>query len=278
MGVKKARNVIGDREAEISKQLAEVESKIQHNRTTAIPDLQAKLMQEEAILSTLGKSDALYKEQLEKVKGMKNGLETANTAVAGLLGQQSALKDLQSGQMKDLKDSLGHWKTWESSHRSLIDANNKILESSEKNLDVTKELKSSISDMGDNKKELVEGAKDIMDEYTNGFDNIQKGLQGAIDKIPLVGGMLNAMVKGPLDEAVSVAKIGLAQSFLDATKNAGGLSAGTVAIKAGFSGMATGLASVGKAMLGMLVNPIFLALSCVWCICCIACNCIQRTR
>ena len=67
--------------------------------------------------------------------------------------------------------------------------------------------------MGDNKKELVEGAKDIMDEYTNGSDNIQKGLQGAIDKIPLVGGMLNAMVKGPLDEAVSVAKIGLAQSF-----------------------------------------------------------------
>ena len=111
MGVKKARNVIGDRGTEISKQLAEVESKIQHNRTTAIPDLQAKLMQEEAHLSTLGKSDALYKEQLEKVKGMKNGLETANTAVAGLLGQQSALKDLQSGQMKDLKDSLGHWKT-----------------------------------------------------------------------------------------------------------------------------------------------------------------------
>ena len=260
-GISAKKNIIDDKQLELSQRIANAGDLIKESNEQTIPSLQAQIQQEKTKLSLLNFNDSNYASQLDTVKQLEESLEQENLRTADLIGQQQALTNLKDVELQKMREILGSAGQMSAIYTKLGQYNADLIKSSEQNLEVNKDLRDVMSEMGDNKKELIAGAKDIMNEYSSGLDNIQKGLQGAIDKIPLVGGMLNAMVKGPLDEAVSVAKLGLAQSFLDATKNAGGLAAGSVAIKAGFKGMATGLASVGKAMLGMLVNPIFLALA-----------------
>ena len=58
------------------------------------------------------------------------------------------------------------------------------------------DLRDVMSEMGNNKKELIDGAKDVIDEYTEGLSKIGQGIESAFSSLPVVGGMLSAMVKG----------------------------------------------------------------------------------
>ena len=127
--------------------------------------------------------------------------------------------------------------------------------------------------MNDAQKELLKDNEHIIKETISGFDSIRDSITGAFDKVPLVGGMLKAYVKGPLDKATESAKTAFVQSFIAAKEAAHNSKSAVAGLGAGMKSFASGIAGIGKSILSLLLNRISSAW-CVWNIHNATCVCV----
>ena len=251
-----ARTLAQSESVRLNQDLVEVTDAINKNTKEIVPDLQTQVLQEKTKLSYLTAADTNYDEQTSKVKEAELALQQANTSTASMLGRQQAITDLLKTQVKKLEEAakagVAHG-NWANNSKDLSKIYDDILGTSEKNLAVNKELKSTLMDIGDQKKEHIEGAKNIVDEYTGGLDKIGKGIESTFSSLPVVGGMISASIKGPLEEATEVAKEKLRNALLNS-------GSATTAMRDGIKEFGKGILGIGKSIGAMLINPFTLVL------------------
>ena len=245
------RNIISDKQLELSQRIANVSDAITVSNEQTIPSIQAQIQQEQTKLSLLNLNDSNYASQLDTVNQLEESLARENARTANLIGQQQALTNLKDVELQKITEIVDSGGQMSGIYTKLGQYNADLIKSSEQNLEVNKDLRDVMSEMGDSKKELIDGAKDVIDEYTEGLSKIGQGIESAFSSLPVVGGMLSAMVKGPLEEATKTAQ----GKLRDALINSGDA---TKALTDGVSAFGSGIANIGKSIGGLLVNPIFL--------------------
>ena len=253
-GASELRNVISDKQLDLTQRIANVSDAVVKSNEQTIPSLQAQIQQEQTKLSLLNLNDSNYASQLETVNQLEETLVQENARTADLIGQQQALTNLKDVELQKLTEIVDGGGQMSAIYTKLGQYNADLIKSSEQNLEVNKDLRDVMSEMGDNKKDLIKGAQDVIDEYTNGIDKVGKSIEGAFASLPIVGGMLSAMIKGPLEEASKVAQ----HKLRDALINSGDA---TKALTEGVGAFGAGIANIGKSMLSLLVNPIFLVVA-----------------
>ena len=190
--------------------------KIKNREEEIIPKLQAKVQQAELQLSLMDLSDSNYESQKEKIKQLQDNLQLANNKTADMIGQQQALIHLKEHELKAVTDSLNANKATKDVLKDYIRVTSDIVSNSKEQLKTNENLKDVIDGMSDAQKKLLEESKDVIAEYLGGFDAIQESITGTIDKIPLIGGMINASIKKPLTEATDKAKTAFTTAFVKA--------------------------------------------------------------
>ena len=245
------KNIISDKQLDLTQRIANAGNLIKESNEETIPSLQAQIQQEQTKLSLLNLNDSNYASQLETVNQLEESLVRENARTANLIGQQQALTNLKDVELQKLTDIVNGGGQMSAIYTNLGQYSNDLIKSSEQNLQVNMDLRDVMSEMGNSKKELIDGAKDVIDEYTEGLSKIGQGIESAFSSLPVVGGMLSAMVKGPLEEATKTAQ----GKLRDALINSGDA---TKALTDGVSAFGSGIANIGKSIGGLLVNPIFL--------------------
>jgi phage-related protein len=233
---------------------------IKKRETEIIPVIQAKLQQAELDLSLMDLKDAGYKSQQDRVKSLTRNLQTENNLTADMIGQQQALTAQMEEQLKVGKKSLADGVRWQDVVKKINEDGQTTITNSIKQLEVSKKAQKVLDGMGEGQRKLLKESEHIIKEYTSGFDAIQESIMGSLGKLPLVGGMLQAHVKGPLEEATEKAKGAFIQSFIDAKEAAHGTGSAIQGIAAGMKSFVSGIAGMGKALIGALLNPFTLIL------------------
>jgi len=251
---------IGKKRTDITNNIAERQTDLKEVTEQTIPGIQLQLEKEQEALLLLNVKDSAYDSQKDKVKQIEETLSRANTKVAGYIGQIEAATHFRDTELATLEQIANT--TGVSSDRSskLNQHLHKQVKLSDDNLKKNQELLGILEKQGDAKKKLVEQAQPILEEYEGMLDGISQGIDGFFGKFPLVGGMLSAHLKKPLEEATDLAKKSLRKAFLDAAdaadKGAGSLGA----MAAGTKSLVSGIAGMGKAVIGALLNPFTLVL------------------
>ena len=187
--------------SKLSERIEAGTEKIKNREEEIIPKLQAKVKQAELQLSLMDKADSNYESQKQKINQVKDELVTANATTANMIGQQQALIHIKDNELKVVTESLEKNVASKEVLKEYIKVTSDIVSNSNDQLKTNKELKDVIDGMSDAQKKLLEESKDIIAEYRGGFDAIQESITGTIDKIPLIGGLINASIKKPLTEA-----------------------------------------------------------------------------
>ena len=251
---------IGKKRTDITNSIAERQTDLKEVTEQTIPGIQLQLEKEQEALLLLNVKDSAYDSQKDKVKQIEETLSRANTKVADYIGQIEAATHFRDTELATLEQIANT--TGVSSDRSskLNQHLHKQVKLSDDNLKKNQELLGILEKQGDAKKKLVEQAQPILEEYEGMLDGISQGIDGFFGKFPLVGGMLSAHLKKPLEEATDLAKKSLRKAFLDAAdaadKGAGSLGA----MAAGTKSLVSGIAGMGKAVIGALLNPFALVL------------------
>ena len=251
---------IGKKRTDITNSIAERQTDLKEVTEQTIPGIQLQLEKEQEALLLLNVKDSAYDSQKDKVKQIEETLSRANTKVADYIGQIEAATHFRDTELATLEQIANT--TGVSSDRSskLNQHLHKQVKLSDDNLKKNQELLGILEKQGDAKKKLVEQAQPILEEYEGMLDGISQGIDGFFGKFPLVGGMLSAHLKKPLEEATDLAKKSLRKAFLDAAdaadKGAGSLGA----MAAGTKSLVSGIAGMGKAVIGALLNPFTLVL------------------
>ena len=231
--------------------------KIKNREEEIIPKLQAKVQQAELQLSLMDLSDSNYESQKEKIKQLQDNLQLANNKTADMIGQQQALIHLKEHELKAVTDSLNANKATKDVLKDYIRVTSDIVSNSKEQLKTNENLKDVIDGMSDAQKKLLEESKDVIAEYLGGFDAIQESITGTIDKIPLIGGMINASIKKPLTEATDKAKTAFTTAFVKAKEVSLESGSSIKGMQAGLKEFASGLSGIGglisKAFLGPLM-------------------------
>ena len=251
---------INQQNADLTTRIATGTEQIEKRAEELIPTMQAKVQQAELELSLMNLTDANYESQKQKVKDLQADLAVENNMTANLIGQQQALMHLKNVELKKSKDLLATGMDYKDVIKEYKDDNNDIVSNSLKQLQINKELKKVLDGMGDGQAKLLKDSEHIIKEYTDGFDSIKDSIMDSLGNLPLVGGMLQAHVKGPLEEATEKAKGAFIQSFVDAKEAAHGTGSAIKGMAAGMKSFASGIAGMGKALIGALLNPFTLML------------------
>ena len=199
------KNIISDKQLDLTQRIANAGNLIKESNEETIPSLQAQIQQEQTKLSLLNLNDSNYASQLETVNQLEESLVRENARTANLIGQQQALTNLKDVELQKLTDIVNGGQM-SAIYTKLGQYSNDLIKSSEQNLQVNMDLRDVMSEMGNNKKELIDGAKDVIDEYTEGLSKIGQGIESAFSSLPVVGGMLSAMVKGHLKKQLKLHK------------------------------------------------------------------------
>ena len=237
-----------DQLAEIDKQRTDITNGIVQRQADlkevteqTIPSIQLQLEKEKEALLLLNVKDSAYDSQKDKVKQLEETLSQANTKVADYTGQIEAATQFRDTELVTLEQIANT--TGVSSDRSskLNQHLREQVKLSDDNLKKNQELLEILHQQGDAKKKLVEQAQPILKEYEDMLDGVSKGIDGFFGKIPLVGGLLSAHLKKPLEEATDLAKKSLRKAFLDATEAAEGGAGSLGAMAAGTKSLVSGI-------------------------------------
>ena len=241
----------------LSERIKVVTEDIKNREEEIVPKLQAKVKQAELQLSLMDKADSNYESQKQKINQLKDGLVTANAKTADMIGQQQALIHLKENELKVVTESLENNVATKDVLKEYIKVTSDIVSNSNDQLKTNKELKDVIDGMSDAQKKLLEESKDIIAEYRGGFDAIQESITGTIDKIPLIGGLINSSIKKPLTEATEQAKSAFTTAFVKAKEVSLETGSSVKGMQAGLKEFAGGLSGIGglisKAFLGPLM-------------------------
>ena len=251
---------IGKKRTDITNSIAERQLDLKEVTEQTIPDIQLQLGKEKEALLLLNVKDSAYDSQKDKVKQLEGDLESANLKVADYIGQIEAATHFRDNELETMEQIANT--TGVSSDRSakLNEHLHKQVKLSDDNLKKNQELLEILEKQGEAKKKLVEQAQPILEEYEGMLDNISQGINGFFGKFPLVGGLLSAHLKKPLEEATDIAKKSLRKAFLDAASAADQGAGSLGAMAAGTKSLVSGIAGIGKAMIGALLNPFSIVL------------------